>query len=244
MRIVFVHGWGMNSAVWEPLLEHLPPHVESVCIDLPGHGQSIGRRLGSAEEVAALLLDCVPGQVFWVGWSMGALPLLYIARHHPDRVAGLVLTASTPCFVVRDGWRCAIGHNALEEFAEDLSRDYATTLKRFLALQVRGSAEGLGVLRSLRRSVLAKGAPDTDALNVGLEWLKETDLRAELTDLQCRNLWVLGDNDILVPAAVAEYLRQVVPGAQVDVFSGAGHAPFLSHGRRFASRLLEFLHDE
>ena len=46
---VFVHGWAMNSAVWQECIEQLPDWINVVLVDLPGHG--------SMAEVSAASLD-------------------------------------------------------------------------------------------------------------------------------------------------------------------------------------------
>ena len=38
--LVLVHGWGMNSAVWEPIVPGLSERFRLTIIELPGHGGS------------------------------------------------------------------------------------------------------------------------------------------------------------------------------------------------------------
>ena len=38
--LVLLHGWGMNGAIFNPLLEYLNDDFEVLCVDLPGHGKS------------------------------------------------------------------------------------------------------------------------------------------------------------------------------------------------------------
>lgn len=38
--LVFLHGWGMHSGVWEEVVEGLVDHYRITLIDLPGHGYS------------------------------------------------------------------------------------------------------------------------------------------------------------------------------------------------------------
>ncbi len=38
--LVLLHGWGLNSRVWDPVLPQLGRRFTTVCLDLPGHGAS------------------------------------------------------------------------------------------------------------------------------------------------------------------------------------------------------------
>ena len=38
LPIVFIHGWGLNSAVWQPCLDDLKNNFEVITVDLPGYG--------------------------------------------------------------------------------------------------------------------------------------------------------------------------------------------------------------
>ena len=51
----------------------------------------------------------------------------------------VILVSTTPSFITRGDWTLGIEPGVLEQFAKDLAIDYASTLQRFLALQVRGS---------------------------------------------------------------------------------------------------------
>lgn len=36
--LVFLHGWGLNRAVWQSVLPSLPAEQPVLCLDLPGFG--------------------------------------------------------------------------------------------------------------------------------------------------------------------------------------------------------------
>jgi len=80
VQCVFVHGWGMNSAVWDSLINKLPDYFEPVCIDFPGHGQFNQLGFESLQNLVDHLLQqsasTLSGPAIWVGWSLGALSVL------------------------------------------------------------------------------------------------------------------------------------------------------------------------
>lgn len=240
--LVLLHGWGMNGAVWETVAESLSADYRVTIIELPGHGHSpFAGGLDSLRDWARACLSAAPDRAVWIGWSLGGQIAVQAALLSPRRVSGLVPVAASPCFVQADGWPHAVARGTLAGFAATLRDDPRTTLERFLALQVRGSAEARPTLRRLRQGLSDRPDPDPAALDRGLELLRETDLRDRLAGLQCPSLWLLGQRDTLVPAGVAEDIERLLPAARVRVIPGAGHAPFLSHGRESLAALAAFL---
>jgi pyruvate dehydrogenase E2 component (dihydrolipoamide acetyltransferase) len=99
--VVLIHGFGGDLATWLFNHEALARRSRSVyALDLPGHGGSskdVGS--GTVEELAAAVagtLDALDlGPVHLVGHSLGGAVAATLAAEHPDRVAALVLVAST-----------------------------------------------------------------------------------------------------------------------------------------------------
>lgn len=227
--LVLLHGWGMNAAVWEPLLPGLSGHFEVTVIELPGHGGSRAAPAADLDDWAVRCAAVAPPRAHWVGWSLGGQVALQVALSAPERVSGLSLIATTPRFVQGAGWPCAMRADTFRQFASTLGDDAGATLLRFLGLQVKGAEHARDTLRLLRTE-LAQRPPASEAgLTQGLTLLLETDLRDALPRLQCATQWLLGSRDTLVPSQLGEALHAILPAARVDEIAGAGHAPFLSH---------------
>ncbi|HSQ08844.1 MAG TPA: pimeloyl-ACP methyl ester esterase BioH [Chromatiaceae bacterium] len=238
--LVLLHGWGMNAAVWEglpgPLME------AATLIELPGHGScGLPERATDLAAWADACLAAAPERAVWLGWSLGGLVALAAALRAPQRVAGLILMTATPRFVQAPDWPAAMAWATLNQFHDGLLADPAGTLDRFLALQVRGSAAARETLRTLRRELAARPAPDPRALALGLDLLRDCDLRGRLGELTCPSLWLFGSHDTLVPAAVAPAVGALLPEARVEVIRGAAHAPFLSHPEETRALIKGFL---
>jgi len=240
--LVLLHGWGMNGGVWESLAEELSLHYRVTTIELPGHGQSpFADNLYSLQDWTEACLAAAPEKASWIGWSLGGLISTQAALCAPHRVNKLVLVASSPRFIQADDWPHAVIRGTLSGFADTLRSNPQKTLERFLALQVRGSAEAKSTLRRLRQDLQHRPAPNPDALDRGLHLLREADLRQSLSQLQCPTLWLLGERDTLTPASVAEDISQLLPSAEIKLLPGAGHAPFLSHREESLAALHQFL---
>ncbi|MDZ7803685.1 pimeloyl-ACP methyl ester esterase BioH [Thiohalophilus sp.] len=246
--LVLLHGWGMHSGIWHTLVESLAPQYRLHLVDLPGHGQS--QHADSEFDLAQLAEDIwqsvspqLSEPAFWLGWSLGGLAAMQIALQQPGQVRALVLVASTPRFSQADDWPHAMSPGLLEGFAEQLREDYRTTLQRFLALQVKGSESAREALRTLRQRVLASADVNVAALQSGLSILKEADLRERLPAIrEVPLLLVMGEQDMLVPPAVAPALAGAFDDSQTVIIEGAGHAPFVSHPQTFVQQVMMFLH--
>jgi pimeloyl-[acyl-carrier protein] methyl ester esterase len=235
---VFVHGWAMNSVVWKNCLAFLPDWIDVVRVDLPGYGSKIEDRAETLNDYAQALRETTGGPVLWVGWSLGGLAVLRLARLYPECVAGLFLVSTNPCFVRKRDWQSAVEADVFEQFARALQSDADATVKRFLALQVKGSNSTMKTLRELQLSIKKSGKLPVDTLKLGLDILLTTDLRAELSLLRCPITWLLGARDKLVPATVAEELKILSPEIEICIESEAAHVPFISHPQTFVKTLL------
>ncbi|OOZ36556.1 pimeloyl-ACP methyl ester esterase BioH [Solemya velesiana gill symbiont] len=241
-ELVLIHGWGMNAAVWSPLMEHLTVDHRVTVIELPGHGGSeYDANEASLDAWADACLEAAPERAIWVSWSLGGQVAQRAAVMAPQRIEKLALVASTPSFVQREDWPHAMDHDTLGSFAQALVKTPAQTLERFLSLQVRGDEEARHTLRLLRQELTERPEAEPMALEHGLDLLLNVDLRDQLASISCPVLWLLGERDTLVPVGVADELEILQPGADILVLGGCAHAPFLSHTEKSLRALAGFI---
>lgn len=238
---MFVHGWAMNSAVWQVCAEYFPDWLDAIFVDLPGHGSMRDVSAGDLEDYVNTVAAVVSRPVIWVGWSMGGLVTLKLAEMYPQKVSALYQVASTPCFVQREGWPDAVEQKVFLQFAELLVNDIEQTLKRFIALQLLGVESARGLMQQLHRSMLSRGMASEQALQQGLEILMQSDLREILPGIERPIGWYLGARDALVPVALADDLRKLAPDIEIAVEPGASHAPMVSHPQQFVQHLVSFI---
>lgn len=243
-ELVLLHGWGMNAAVWEVLPAVLTAAWRQWRLELPGHGASpFEPRHDGLESWTDACLAAAPERAVWIGWSLGGLIALEAALKAPERVRALILLTATPRFIRAPDWPAAVEIGTLAQFHAALLADPAGTLDRFLALQVRGSKSARDNLRTLRRELAQRPAPLPAALALGLDLLRNTDLREGIGALACPTLWLFGGRDTLVPAAMSADIARLLPRAHCQVIEGAAHAPFLSHPEATGMALAHFLQE-
>lgn len=239
--VVLLHGWGMNGAVWRHVVPQFAADYCLHLVDLPGHGQSGIVEPFTLENLAAQIDAAFPWPVHVIGWSLGGAVAVQWALMQPDKVRSLTLVASTPCFAQRDEWKCAMHPDTLAQFSSQLATDWRGTLKRFIGLQAMGDGAARAVARELTHDLFSHGEPPLNALECGLDILRDTDLRERWPEVICPVLLQYGDKDMLTPIGAAQWLAKTGRQAELVVHPGAAHAPFLSHADDFVAVQRRFL---
>lgn len=97
--LVLIHGFASDSQSWAPLEKALQCGNPIIRIDLPGHGRSPRRKIGSFADLARMMVEAFDeatssiGQVHIVGHSLGGALAIAIADTRVKRVASLSLLA-------------------------------------------------------------------------------------------------------------------------------------------------------
>jgi pimeloyl-[acyl-carrier protein] methyl ester esterase len=235
--LILLHGWGMNSQVWQPILPLLEQHAPVTCLDLPGHGTNQHLPLGTLKDAVAQLADQIPQDAILMGWSLGGLVAQALAHALPDKVAGLIQIASTPKFVADEYWQHGLAPDVLDNFATNLQTDYQGTVKRFFALQFLGLKTNTRTVNALRERIMQQPA-SLPALEDGLNILATADFT--LQPVAQPTLWMLGRLDKLIPASLADALPEM-GYKHITLLPNAAHVPFVTHPELFMEHIRAFL---
>ena len=231
----------MNSAVWKSCEAVLPDTIAPIYLDLPGHGENAGKQDADAattlDDYVKYIASSIHRPALVVGWSLGGLVALRLAELYPEKVSQLLLVASSPRFVQASDWHCAVEAEVFDQFAIMLQKDVMSTIRRFLALQVRGTSASMQTVKQLQGALSERGTPAIETMMNGLNILSSSDLRPSLKNLRVPVNWLLGDRDAIVPVELEPALQTLLPDADIQVMQGAGHAPFISHPEAFAEIL-------
>lgn len=242
--LVLLHGWGLHAIVFDDIMPALLERFRVTVIDLPGMGQSpLPAGDYDLDFLCEQIAPVLPGRCHLLGWSLGGLVALSLARQLPEQISSVVTVATNPRFVQGEGWATAMPAEILQKFREVFEEDVEGTLIRFLALNCKGADTMREDVRKLKEILYFCGLPARRALAGGLDILATADLRDTLARLRQPALMLFGENDNIVPAAVALEVENINAHVAIAVQQGVAHVPFVSAPDIFVTALMDFYRD-
>ena len=202
--IVFLHGVGSDKSVWRPQLEHFGSSRRGIAFDYPGYGDSDAAPEGTTRDdyAGAILagMDALGvGRAHVCGLSLGGV--VAIAMHHlaPDRCASLILADT---FAVHPEGR-AIYQRSLAG-----SRDLPAMAEARVDVLLAQPADP-----DVRREVVeTMSRIEPAAYRIGAEAVWLADQRDRAAAIRVPTLVLVGDRDVVTPAALSHELVGFVPG--------------------------------
>jgi pimeloyl-[acyl-carrier protein] methyl ester esterase len=237
--LLLLHGWGVNSAVWNPVLEGLSAHFRVHLIDLPGFGGSEGLAEYSLDTIVDRIMERVPEQSIWCGWSLGGLIASHASYLYPDKIAKLIQVCTSPKFVGDELWP-GVETIVFENFKLGLLKNTNKTLARFISIQAMGCESARKDTLILKKLLMDTKQASLMALSEGLELLNKSDLRREFAQISLPCLSIFGQFDSLVPIETSVAMQQLLPGSRQKVFMHSSHAPFVSEPEEFINNIVSF----
>lgn len=238
-----LHGQPGTARDWTAVAAALDGRATAIAIDRPGwDGRSEPRDLaGNAQAALAALDQRGVQRATVVGHSFGAAVAAWLAAHHPDRVAALVLAAP------------AANVASLEPFDRWLALPFAGRLTSGAALTGLGLALSIAPIR--RRIARGPGLDDRYLRTTGRALLspwarrafhvEQRNLIADLWALEPRladvptPTWIIsGNEDRVVALAASRALSEQIRGARLVILRPAGHLLPQLHSRQLADAIV------
>lgn len=173
--------------------------------------------------------------------SMGGLLAL---EHLPESCRKLILVSSTAKFCADEGYPCGTPEKILRRMIIQLKRTPEAVLEDFFKNvhypheESRRSFQ----LRCDARVDSELEAPSTlPALVTGLEYLRDSDVRARIPALSIPVLLLHGADDRIIPSSAAEWLHRHLPDSRIRIFENAGHALLAHHFDEVIDKISRFL---
>lgn len=242
---LFLHGFMGSRRDWSEVVDKLKHAFFCICVDLPGHGGSVGLRADyTMEGTSTLLAEALDAagveRTHVVGYSMGGRTALYFAVTHPERCRSLVVesaTAGLPAAEERAARRAADETRAVRieegdylEFLEEWYRQpLFETYRRHKGLLDR-------MIRSRRSNSPRELARVLRGMGTG----SQPSLWGRLQELRMPVLAVAGALDEKY-VETAERMARAVPEATTAIVEEAGHNVHAEWPDRYADMLIDFL---
>lgn len=235
-QLVLLHGWGFGRSVFQPWEAALARYFKVRYMDLPGYGDCALQ----LDDWCAELAERLPQPVVLLGWSLGGQLAMHFAYRYPAKVKALINLGGNPSFVQRNDWSSAMPEHTFDDFERGFTKSPEFVLRRFTSLVTQGANHSRELRKILKKQRAVTSLPLV-AQQQGLRFLRSWDVRRELSQLKIPVLHILGEHDQLVPNALMDSLRVLVPSQKVYSVKGAGHAMFLQNGVELAGQINQFI---
>jgi non-heme chloroperoxidase len=248
--LVFVHGWGLNSDMWEYQLPDLVDRgFRCVAYDRRGCGRSDQPGGGYdfdtlADDLGALLDHLDLRDVTLVSHSMGSGEVArHLTRHGTGRVARVALISPTLPYLRRDDSNPeGVDPAAFELIVAALRADRPGYLADLAAAALGIGLPGVEVSSAL--TAWALGLFLTSSPKASIDTVRthtETDMRGDMAAFTVMSLIVHGDSDALVPIELSgRRAAALIPDSTLVVYENASHWPFVTHRERLNEDLAAF----
>jgi pimeloyl-ACP methyl ester carboxylesterase len=242
--VVFLHGYGLSSLIWEKVQILLSSRYRSFAPDLRGFGLSDKPEEGYGyEELVEDLLQFLRvlkiRQAVFVGHAFGGSLLQHFASRHPDRVMALVLVNSAAACLAPPGvdakvWGRLDGYGTPEANRAILRE---TLPSYFDAANVTGE--------DLEHFVETASQAGSAALRKTLETLYAASAlpREGYDAMRMPTLIAVGTHDPFGAFGQAVALSDVIGKSKVAVLARCGHSPMWEKPIEFVKVVTEFLND-
>ncbi|MBJ8052059.1 alpha/beta fold hydrolase [Bacillus cereus] len=228
LKVIFIPGWGMEEDVWTLVLPYFKGYSVQ-CVDW--------RNVKESSEFAVRIIDAANDEnVILVGWSLGALAA--IQSYKRIKAKGIVLIGGTAKFTNTSHYTSGWNSLHVERMKKNLTRKKEDTLKRFYENMF--TKNELKENTSFEEIALNFKGDSIQSLQLGLDYLIETDMRNELTDVKVPLLLLHGEQDVICPLSAAHSMTENT-NAKLKVVSEAGHALCVTNFEYCANEIIQFV---
>lgn len=238
--ILFVHGFPLSRAIWQPQIEAFIQNYRVIAPDLRGHGESpapagVYAMETFAEDLQALVEERKCGPVVLVGHSMGGYISFAFYRKFPQSVRALVL------FCTRAIADAAEGKEARENLARRAEQEGAAGVaaqmlpKMFAPATVAAYPD---LVESIHKMMLATSVNGLAGSLRGMAARPSAvDLLPQIT---VPTLVIAGESDLIIPVSESAAMAKAIPHAQLAIIPRAGHLASLENPDAVLANLREF----
>jgi pimeloyl-ACP methyl ester carboxylesterase len=251
--VIFLHGITSAAGTWAPFLETLPGDVRGIAYDGLGSGYTErhgDRRPITRSDQRGLLLDVADAldvdRFEVVAHSMGCGPALGAAWRHPERVRGLLLIS--PATQGRRKLGPTLRMARFGPTARLMELAAPLYVPRMARARVRSAAAGHPSPELIEREAGHAIARPREQVRGFVDLAGHGDLRKSSTESEHYReiavpVWILrGSGDLdWMPETHEDRYRELIPGAHLIRWQGAGHSPHIEAPEQFHDLLADFL---
>ncbi len=237
--LLLIAGMMSDSASWAPLIPLLEPHFDVIRPDNRTAGRTTPWNAPVcidrvADDCAALISHLCAGSAHVMGHSLGGMIGMRLAKRHTAAVETLTLAAAAPLRLERN---VALFKTLLAIRQSNAAPDlWLRSLFPWLFAPAFFEASG-AIEQAAAASLAYPFAQSIEAMALQIESLDgyTPDM---ISDLGCPVQAILGQNDLLMPTALAKAALDATP---VHMIEGAGHSIHWDAPDAVAEQLIQFI---
>jgi len=227
--IIFIHGSGGSKVLWDSQVGSLTKRVNTVALDLPGHGNSEGSGEASVKEYARLV-EAFVGEIdapkpIPCGLSLGGAIAQQLLIDYADRfIAGMLVST---------GARLKV----MPAILETIENDYNT----FLSMLPSFAASEKTNPQLLQPLMEASAKCPPKVASGDFRACNDFDVMDRLSSIAVPVLVISAEDDKLTPPKYGAFLEKSIPNAIRAHIMDAGHLAPIEKPEEVNQAILEFL---
>lgn len=229
--LVLVHGGESDRTQFTALRELLGTGIRAISYDQRDSGITTNPpKPYTLADLADDLVDLLDAlgleRANLLGTSFGGAVAQHVALRHPDRVASLILVATTPSF--------ALGGEALDELLHMTHEERVAAAADFFFTPTGQAERGLRPSRTLTKRTPEQSARRHDAA-------RQHEIQDRLGEITARTLIVHGTADRLATYVGALLMDERMPNAELRSIEDGRHGIAVEFAGQIARWVREFL---
>jgi 3-oxoadipate enol-lactonase len=238
--LLLVHGFPLDSRVWQHQIDHLSGQYRVIAPDLRGFGQSLNTAAFTLDDLAddlhQLLVHLKATPAVVVGLSMGGYVAFSLAKRHTADLAGLVLADTKADADTTQGKQARNDMIALvqREGSEAIADKMMPNMLSADTVQRRPEVQS-----SLRE--IMNACPPTTIAHALAAMRDREDHNDYIPSIPVPLLLIYGQNDAITPPTHADAIQQKCPRATKKVIANAGHMTPIEAPEEVTAALQAFL---
>jgi len=227
--IVFIHGSGGSNVLWDRQVEDLAGQMNTIALNLPGHGSSEGSGMDRIEDYADSVLKFIKAldtqKPVICGLSIGGAVVLQMLINQPETCkAGIVINS---------GAKLKVMPQIFEMIENDFS-GFVNSMYSFGISKQTDPAKLKPVADSMLACSPAVTRKDFAACNA-------FDVREKLNTIKTPVLVMTASDDLLTPVKYGRFLADRIPGAVITTMENAGHLSPIEKPETVSKAIFHFL---
>ncbi len=227
--LLMIHGAGGRAQVWRNQVHLMKSSLNTLALDLPGHGESAGNAEADIDEYAQWLTETLqtffPEPPFLMGHSMGGAIVQKAATTSPSLIKGIILAGTGPRLLVAPA------------FLEGLLNNFDKTIDAIMGYAYAPEAESRLITEG---AALMREAGPT-VVHGDFLACNQFDLRDRIGEITLPTLILCGEKDSLTPLSLSRKLNGLIEGSRCEIIPSAGHMVMIESHKAFNKSVLDFI---